>query len=44
MCLHAQSAVIENGFEWLPNDARWLAGAIAELTAVPWAAMTTDLP
>ena len=35
MRLHAQSAAIENGFVWLPAEASWLAGAIAELTAFP---------
>ena len=35
MRLHAQSAVIENGFVWLPDEAPWLADAVAELTAFP---------
>jgi predicted phage terminase large subunit-like protein len=35
MRLHAQSAAIENGSVWLPNDAPWLSGAIVELTACP---------
>ncbi len=35
MRLHAQSAVIENGFVWLPAEAPWLADYVAELTAFP---------
>ena len=35
MRLHAQSAAIENGFVWLPNDAPWLADYVAELTTFP---------
>jgi hypothetical protein len=35
MRLHAQSAVIENGFVWLPEEAPWLADYLAELTAFP---------
>ena len=35
MRLHAQSAVIENGFLWLPAEAPWLADYVAELTAFP---------
>jgi len=33
MRLHAQTALIENGFVRLPGEARWLADAISELTA-----------
>ena len=32
---HAQSAVIENDFVWLPDEGRWLANYPAELTAFP---------
>ena len=35
MRLHAQTAVIENGFVWLPDAAPWLADYVAELTAFP---------
>jgi hypothetical protein len=35
MRLHAQSAVIENGFVFLPEEAPWLADYLAELTAFP---------
>jgi predicted phage terminase large subunit-like protein len=35
MRLHAQSAVIENGFVWLPDEGHWLADYLAELTAFP---------
>ena len=35
MRLHAQTAVIENGFVWAPAEAPWLAGYIAEPTAFP---------
>ena len=35
MRLHAQSAVIENGFVHLPAEAPWLADYVAELTAFP---------
>ena len=31
--LHAQTAVIENGFVFLPEEAPWLAGYLSELTA-----------
>jgi predicted phage terminase large subunit-like protein len=33
--LHAQSAVIENGFVWLPDEGHWLADTLAELTTFP---------
>ncbi len=35
MRLHAQSAVIENGFVFLPEEAPWLADYLAELTTFP---------
>jgi predicted phage terminase large subunit-like protein len=35
MRLHAQSAVIENGFVFVPEEAPWLADYLAELTAFP---------
>ncbi len=35
MRLHAKSAVIENGFVWLPAEAPWLADYVSELTAFP---------
>ena len=35
MRLHAQSATIENGFVWLPEEAPWLADYLAELAAFP---------
>ena len=35
MRLHAQSAVIENGFVFLPDEAPWLADYLAELTTFP---------
>jgi len=35
MRLHAQTATIENGFVFLPDEAPWLADYLAELTAVP---------
>jgi hypothetical protein len=35
MRLHAQTAVIENGFVHLPDEAHWLAGAVSELTTFP---------
>ncbi len=33
--LHAQSAVIENGFVFLPHEAPWLADYLGELTTFP---------
>jgi predicted phage terminase large subunit-like protein len=33
--LHAQSAVIENGFVFVPEEAPWLADYLAEHTAFP---------
>lgn len=35
MRLHAQTAVIENGFVFVPEEAPWLADYIAELTTFP---------
>jgi predicted phage terminase large subunit-like protein len=35
MRLHAETATIENGFVWLPDEAAWLADYLAELTAFP---------
>ena len=35
MRLHAQTAMIENGFVHLPEQAPWLAPYLAELTAFP---------
>ncbi len=35
MRLHAQTAVMENGFVHLPDDAPWLADYLAELTVFP---------
>jgi phage terminase large subunit-like protein len=35
MRLHAQTALIENGFVHLPERAPWLAQYLAELTAFP---------
>jgi predicted phage terminase large subunit-like protein len=35
MRLHAQSAVIENGFVFVPEEAPWLADYLAELTTFP---------
>ncbi len=35
MRLHAQSAVIENGFVFVPEEAPWLADYLAELLAFP---------
>ena len=35
MRLHAQTAVIENGFVLLPDEAPWLADYLAELTTFP---------
>jgi predicted phage terminase large subunit-like protein len=35
MRLHAQTAAIENGFVFVPNDAHWLADYLHELTTFP---------
>ena len=35
MRLHAQTAMIENGFVWLPREAPWLADYLGELTLFP---------
>jgi hypothetical protein len=35
MRLHAQTAVIENGFVFVPEEAPWLADYLAELLAFP---------
>ncbi len=35
MRLHAQTATIENGFVYLPEEAHWLADFISELTMFP---------
>jgi predicted phage terminase large subunit-like protein len=35
MRLHAETATIENGFVWLPDEAPWLADYLAELTVFP---------
>jgi hypothetical protein len=35
MRLHAQTATIENGFVYLPQDAHWLAEYLHELTTFP---------
>ncbi len=35
MRLHAQTATIENGFVYLPQEAHWLPDYIAELTMFP---------
>jgi len=35
MRLHAQTATIENGFVWLPEDAHWLADYLHELASFP---------
>ncbi len=35
MRLHTQSAVIENGFVFVPDEAPWLPDYLAELTAFP---------
>ena len=35
MRLHAQSAVIENGFVFVPEEAPWLADYLSELTTFP---------
>ena len=35
MRLHAQTATIENGFVWLPEEAPWLADYLAGFAAFP---------
>jgi predicted phage terminase large subunit-like protein len=35
MRLHAQTAMFENGFVFLPSTAPWLADYVAELTSFP---------
>jgi len=35
MRLHAETATIENGFVWLPDEAPWLADYLAEFAAFP---------
>jgi predicted phage terminase large subunit-like protein len=35
MRMHAQTAVIENGFVYLPREARWLADYVTEVTTFP---------
>jgi predicted phage terminase large subunit-like protein len=35
MRMHAQTAMIQNGFVYLPGQAPWLAQYLAELTAFP---------
>jgi hypothetical protein len=35
MRLHAETATIENGFVWLPEEAPWLADCLAEFAAFP---------
>jgi hypothetical protein len=35
MRLHAQTGVIENGFEYIPETAPWLAEYLHELTVFP---------
>ncbi len=35
MRLFAQTATIENGFVWLPDEAPWLADYLAEFAAFP---------
>jgi hypothetical protein len=35
MRMHAQTAMIENGFVHLPKEAGWLAGYVHELTVFP---------
>jgi len=41
MRLYAQTATIENGFVFLPDEAPWLADYLAELTTFPAARTTT---
>ena len=41
MRLHAQTAMIENGFVHIPETAPWLAEYLHELTVFPTASMTT---
>jgi hypothetical protein len=35
MRLHAQTAMIENGFVWIPQTAPWLAEYLHEMTVFP---------
>ena len=35
MRMHAQTAMIENGFVYLPKEAAWLAEYLHELTVFP---------
>jgi predicted phage terminase large subunit-like protein len=35
MRLHAQTAMIENGFVWIPQTASWLAEYLREMTVFP---------
>jgi predicted phage terminase large subunit-like protein len=35
MRLRAETATIENGFVWLPQEAPWLADYLAEFAAFP---------
>jgi len=35
MRLHAQTALIENGFVWIPQTAPWLAEYLHEMTVFP---------
>jgi hypothetical protein len=37
MRLHAQTAIIENGFVFLPREAHWVSEYLAELTMFPYA-------
>jgi predicted phage terminase large subunit-like protein len=41
MRMHAQTAMIENGFVYLPKDAGWLAEYLHELTVFPKGSTTT---
>jgi len=41
MRLHAQTAMIENGFVHLPESAPWLAEYLHEMTVFPNGSMTT---
>ncbi len=41
MRLHAKSAVIENGFVFVPEEAPWLAAYVSELTTFPCGCPTT---
>jgi predicted phage terminase large subunit-like protein len=35
MRLHAQTALIENGFVWIPQTVPWLARYVHEMTVFP---------